>query len=143
MDLRGELLALIAPLGIGDSIGEARLIDVSAELGLRLVFEQEGREVVVEVDPVTENRRSAARSKRFTFGYRVGDRAAPVDSSIGLSLCAQVASRVQANEEAVLARLSTQSPDDSRIREVRGSRLLERAGTPDERYWTLSPYVGC
>ncbi|MGZ3419686.1 MAG: radical SAM protein, partial [Polyangiales bacterium] len=39
--------------------------------------------------------------------------------------------------------LSTQSPDDSRIREVRGSRLLERAGTPDERYWTLSPYVGC
>jgi DNA repair photolyase len=143
MDLRSELLELIAPIGIGDSLGESRLIDVSAELGLRLVFEHRGRDVVVEVDPISENRRSAARSRHFSFGYRLGDRGAPIESSVGLALCARIASAVTANEDAVTTRLSGIAPSEGRIREIRGERLLERAGTPDERYWTLSPYTGC
>lgn len=143
MELRDELLALISPLAIGDSVGEARLIDVSSELGLRLLFERDGRQIVVEIDSAEEDRRSAARSGRFLFGYRVGDRSAPIDPTKGKALCIEVARLVSVNEDAVLTRLAAMPISDARVREVRGSRLLERSGTPDERYWTLSPYVGC
>lgn len=144
MNLLAELHALIAPWRVGELLGDARLIDVSAELGLRLTFERSGAEIAIEVDPITEGRRFAARSRHFTFGYRLGDRAAPLEPSVGRALCELVAAGVARNEEVVVARLREQNCDDQpRIREVTGDRLLERAGSLTERYWTLSPYVGC
>lgn len=148
MDLRDELLALIAPAASGEPLApRVRLVDVSIELGLRIVVEHEGREIAIEVDPAEEGRAHAARSRHFTFGYRVGDRAAPIDPGVGRALCALVAARALRNEEAVLARLRAAiddtEEDGARVREVRGQRLLERAGDLAARYWTLSPYVGC
>lgn len=142
MDLVGELQALI-DLRIGDSLDDARLLDVSTELGLRYAFVTAESEIVVEVDPITEGRRYAAKSRYFTFGYRLGDRAAPVDAERGRALCIRVASRAALHEEAVLARLRDGDSGAERIREVRGTRILERGGTLTTRYWTLSPYVGC
>lgn len=146
MDLLSELHALIAPARIGESLdGDTRLLDVSAELGMRFLLEHQGSEVAIEVDPITEGRRHAARSKYFGFAYRLGDRAAPIDSELGRSLCELVAARAMLNEESVLARLRVEAGAESgpRIREVRGPRLLERGGSLGERYWTVSPYVGC
>ncbi len=145
MDLESELLALLHPTRIGDELAPGiRLVDVSTELGLRLSFEQEGREIVVEVDPAEDGRKYAARSSDLTFGYRIGDRGAPVDSALGRALCALVAARVAQHEGPVLERLRASCEgNEARIREVRGARLLQRSGTPDERYWTLSPYIGC
>jgi DNA repair photolyase len=142
MDLVAELSALL-DLRVGDTLDDARLLDISIELGLRYVFDLGEHELVVEVDPITEGRKFAARSRYFTFGYRVGDRAAPVDSAVGRALCERVATRAALHEEGVLSRLRAEDPSAERIREVRGVRILERGGTPTARYWTLSPYVGC
>jgi DNA repair photolyase len=149
VDLRSELLALLAPLGIGDAIVPgARLVDASTELGLRfLIACDDGREIEIEVDPIDEGRAHAARSRHFAFGYRLGDRGAPVEAASGRSLSEAIAARARPNEDAVLARLRLGAAETidagTRIREVRGERLLERGGSPAERYWTLSPYVGC
>ncbi len=147
MDLRSRLLALIAPTGIGDVLDDgARLVDVSTELGLVLTFEHRGSEIAVEVDAAAERRPHAARSRHFTFGYRVGDRSAPISSEAGRALCALVAARAARNERALVAalRVVDSAPHDGpKVREVRADRLLERAGTPDARYFTLTPHVGC
>jgi len=53
---------------------------------------------------------------------------------------AEVAAR---NEDAVLAAIAATNARDERVREVRAETLLEPAGQGDERFYTLSPYVGC
>lgn len=157
MDVRSELIALLSPVSLGAEIAEgARWIEASTELGMRLVIATSRGptevEVEIEVDPIEEGRRFAARSSRFGFGYRVGDARAPIDPALGRALCERIASLARANEDAMIARLRTASEraraeDDpavrARVREVRVERLLERGGMPGERYWTLSPYVGC
>lgn len=147
MDLTSALYALVAPARIGESLAtDVTLVDASSELGLRLVVEHRGAEVAIELDPVEEGRRFAARTKYFSIGYRVGDHGAPVPGTIGRALCETIAHIVERNEESVIAALrSSSSPDaiDNRVRETRGERLLQRAGQLATRYFTLSPYVGC
>ncbi len=148
MDVRDALLGLIAPTALGDLVAGARVVDASTELGLRLTFEDaRGREVHVEVDPLVGAARFAARSAHLAFSYRAGDARAPVDPALGLALARRVAELASANEDAFLARArdGSTTPDASglRVRRVRVTRLLERAGTLGERYYTLSPYVGC
>lgn len=143
-DLRRALLDLVAPTRVGEPLGEGLILrHASAELGLRLVVATEGREVVVEVDAIGEGRPHAARSRHFTFGYRLGDRAAPTDGALGQRVCARVAEIAAENEDAVVAAIATTSTHDARVREVRGETLLEPAGQGDECFYTLSPYVGC
>lgn len=143
-DLRRVLLDLVAPTRVGEPLAEGLVLrHASAELGLRLVIVTEGREVAVEVDAIGEGRPHAARSRHFTFGYRLGDRTAPTDGALGQRVCARVAEIVARNEDAVVAAIAATSTRDARVREVRGETLLEPAGQGDERFYTLSPYVGC
>ena len=147
-DLRARLVELVAPTAIGGEIAAGvTLVDASTELGLALAFEVGGRAVRVEVAPVEEGRPCVARSARLSFAYRVDGDGASL-GRIAAELCATVASRARANEDAVLARIAHDAEtrvDDSgaRVRLVRVDRLLERAGPIGERYLTLSPYVGC
>ena len=144
MDLRAELSRLLAPVAIGDTIVDgARWVDVSIELGMKLVLERDGRDIEIEIDPIDDGRAHAARSRHFGFGYRVGDPRSPIEPALGRALCARVAELASANELALLAHARASVVPSSRVREVRGDRLLERAGMPGERYFTLSPYVGC
>jgi DNA repair photolyase len=151
-DLRSHLLALVAPLAIGDAVLPGlRLIDVSFELGLRMTFEtDDGRALHVEVAPLEERRPAAATSARLSFAYRADGDAAHVDGGLAAKLCAAIATRARANEDEVLARIARDAAEarasdegGARVRQVRVDRLLERAGALDERYFTLSPYVGC
>ena len=147
MDLSGELLALLAPTGLGEQLAhEVELVDVSSELGLRIHVTTGGREIVVDLEPFVEGRRFAARTKHFSLAYRVGDRKAPLAPEMGLRVCSLIARRVGDNEDRVIARLRENEgrlEGSTRIREVRDNRLLQRAGDLQHRYWTLSPYVGC
>jgi DNA repair photolyase len=144
VDVRAELSRLLTPIVIGDAIGAgARWIDVSVELGMKLLLEREGREIEIEVDPIDEGRAHAARSRHFGFGYRVGDPRAPIEPALGRALCERIAELATVNEGAFLARARSARDGGARIREVRADRLLERAGMPGERYFTLSPYAGC
>ena len=68
----------------------------------------------------------------------------------GLALCQQLAPIVAAHEDAVLdalaadagaARVATEGT--ARVREVHGGPLLVLAGSAAQRFYTLSPYVGC
>ena len=53
MDLARHLLELMAPAKVGDSLAPgARWTGISTELGLRLVVDLGGVDVLVEVDPV-------------------------------------------------------------------------------------------
>jgi DNA repair photolyase len=151
MDLRTELLALVAPAAIGDEVVPgARLVGASTELGLRLSFDVGDRVIHVEIAPVTPGARHAARTERLLLSYRSGDGEHHVPAERGLALCRDVAAAMRANEAAVLARIEAAAAaavetrdGDARIRDVRVSRLLEPAGTPAHPYYTLSPYVGC
>jgi len=116
MDLREALLALMAPASIGDAIGDARLLDVSAELGLRLIFDHGGRDVVVEVDAASENRRFAARSQQFTSAT-ASVTAVRHRQRVGLSLCAAACLRVRAIDcRTPRMRRSSRAGSDSRAR---------------------------
>lgn len=145
MDLRRVLLDLVAPTTVGGALAEGLVLrHASAELGLRLIVGTRDGDVFVELDALSEGRPAAARTARFGVAYRLGDRRAPLDPGLGARVCAAVAARVSANEEAVMDALAADlGPDEGRVREVRGETLLEPAGQGDERYFTLSPYVGC
>lgn len=148
-DLRAELLAVIAPLRIGDEVlPGVTLVEASTELGLRLTFTAGAHDVHVEVAPAAAGRPHAARSAALTFAYRAGEAGNEVDPVLGRALCEAVAQLATRNEAAVLGRIGTRATmrppgETMRVREVRVDRLLEIAGTPDRRYDTLSPYVGC
>jgi len=147
MDLTSALYALVAPTRVGEALAtNLTLLEASSELGLRLVVVHRDREIAIELDPVEEGRRFAARTKYFTLGYRVGDHAAPLPGDVGRAICETVARIIERNEDHVVRALRSTPPAeaaDTRIREVRGERLLQRAGQLAERYYTLSPYVGC
>ncbi len=150
-DLRDLLLALMHPVRPGDLLAPGlRLTDASTELGLRLSFLVDERDVVhVEVSPRTHGMKFAARTDHLALAYRHGG-AETVEQTLGLRVCQQVAAHVRPREAEVLARMAaavathaTQPEAARRIREVRSTRLLELAGTPEHRFYTLSPYLGC
>lgn len=143
MDVSEALIELLAPARLGDEVAFGmRLVRTSVELGLRITLGDGEREVHVEVFPAEPPRKHAARTARLLFAYRIGRGGAPVDPGLGRALCLAVAERAARNEDRVLAALRAE-PDVPRIREVRGGRLLQPAGTPERPYDTLSPYVGC
>ncbi len=142
MDLTPHLLALVAPVGIGETLAPAgRLVRASSELGLRLTFEDaRGDRVHVELAPLEDGARRAAETERFGVSYRSGG-AESVPEARGLAICRAVAEVVARNEAAVLARLAEARGVGAgpRIREVQVTQLLE----PADGFETLSPYVGC
>ena len=147
MDLRAHLVSLVRPVELGDEIAPGVVfMGASTELGLRLSFVvSEQTEVHVEVSPVELGMRHAAKSDRLAFAYRSGG-AERVDPLLGERVCRAVAAAVASNEHAVLAELAHEverSREQGRIREVRVERILELAGVPGQRFYTLSPYVGC
>lgn len=150
MDLRDHLLALLGDVAIGDDIEPGvHLVGASTELGLRLTFAVGDAEVHVEVSPAEDAVRHAARTDRLLFGYRSGG-AEYVEPAAGKSLCEAIARIAARTEDAVLeamaadaARAAASEAGSTRVREVTVDRLLEPAGTPEQRLYTLSPYVGC
>jgi DNA repair photolyase len=148
-DLRENLLALVAPLAVGDEIAAGlRLLDASTELGLRLTFARGAERFAIEVAPASEGAGHVARSAHLAFGYRSSP--GPVDAATAAALCRIVAERAAVNEERVLAAIAeaasrAREVDDgtARVREVEVERLLERAGPPGSPIYSLSPYVGC
>jgi DNA repair photolyase len=150
MDLRDYLLALMQPLQPGDELEPGlRFTNASTELGLRLSFVVHDRdEVHVEVGPRELGLKFAARSARLSFAYRDGG-ADHVDQKLGFRVCQSVAKHVGEREAQVLERLASDAEavaateGSARIREIQGTRLLELAGTPGKRFYTLSPYLGC
>ena len=139
-DLRTRLLRLVAPLRPGAALHDAELIELSTEMGLRLRFEHRGEPLDVELTPLPSPRRFALTTAQFGIGYRTeGDHHA-VDVDTALALCRAVAERVRAHEAAIAAAPPTDAP---RVREVKVERVLERAGWGSQRFYTLSPYVGC
>lgn len=151
MDTSSIPLALVAPLSVGDELlPGVRLVAVSSELALQLRFELRGGDAVVEIEPRDDARPSAARTTWFQFAYRTGDKHRPLDGRIGRALCLAVARAAIANEARVIEQLrhtasETAASEESslKIRRVRVEHILERSGMLDERYYTLSPYVGC
>lgn len=146
MDLREILLTLVAPAGVGDELAPGvRLTGASTELGFRLtVLVDALHEVHVEVSPRAPGGPHAARTRRLAFTYRSGG-AERVDARAGMRACTAVAAAAAPREDAVLAALADEQGDGdgARIREVTVTHLLELAGTPARRFYTLSPYVGC
>ena len=151
MDLRSRLLSLVEPTDIGgELVTGTRLTGVSTELGLRFTFEVGDDEIHVELEPAVDGRPHAVRTAQLMFSYRVGDRRRPVDSKLGIELCQAVADRAAARERAVLAAIERDAAaarehteGEQRVRKVEVESLLERAGTPKERFYSLTPYVGC
>jgi DNA repair photolyase len=151
MDLRDHLLDLLSPHRVGDEIVPgARLAGASTELGLRLSFDVGGDDIHVEIVPAPSTSRFAARSRRLLFSYRTGRGRAAIDPKLGAALCRAVARIAEAHEDRVLEAIERDARaqrealvGETRVREVRVTRLLEPAGTPGSRYYTLSPYVGC
>jgi len=137
------LLGLLAPLTFGDEIVPGvRLTRISTEVGLRLGLEVDGGLATIQLLPLALSRRHAAASKRFTFSYR----SAELSEGRGLEVCEALAARAAVNEEAVLEELTSAeggSVDAPRIRRTSVTSILEPAGNANERYFTLSPYVGC
>lgn len=138
-DLRARLSRLVAPLRPGSKLHDAELIELSTELGLRLRFEHRGEPLDIELTPLPSPRRFALKTGTFGIGYRTEGDHHRVDVDAALALCRAIAERVKANESA----MSAAAIDAPRVREVEVERLLERAGWGAERFYTLSPYVGC
>jgi len=149
VDLRARLLELLAPWQVGDEpMPGVVLEDASTELGLRLRFCVDGERVWVDVTPIADARRHAARTPAFAFGYRTEGGRNTLDSKRGLRLCEAIAGRSVVNEGQVLAALRAEHDEggaqaDGRIRDVEVSTLLEQAGPASQPFYTLSPYVGC
>lgn len=148
MDLSRHLSNLIAPLELGATIVDSvRLVDVSSDYGLRLTcVVPGGHELYVEIEPASDQRKYAARTRRLQLSYRGAVKSAPIDPALGLAVCRRVAELVERNELRVLAELESEREQEgvgAKLREVRVSRLLEAAGTPGERWLSLNPYVGC
>lgn len=145
-DVRSALLALLEPVRIGESLADGiTLLDASTETGLKLALDVGGVVVEVDVAPKEAGRRSAAASARWTFGYRTGDKRAPLDAALGQRVASLVAQQVARNEEAVASRF-VRAPAEStstRVRHVKVERLLERQTNLGVHSWALSPYVGC
>ncbi|HEY3496642.1 MAG TPA: radical SAM protein [Polyangiaceae bacterium] len=147
MDLRARLFDLVAPWRSGDEpIPGVRLEDASIELGLRLSFRTERGRLWVDFVPVADAQRWASRTERFALGYRTEGGRNPVDATLGMALCEAIALRCRENEARVFRALEAEREEQTlaaRVRPLDVERLLERAGSGDENFYTLSPYVGC
>jgi len=151
MDLRDHLLGLVAPAREGDEVAPGVVLrDASTELGLRLTFDLRGVPLHVEVSLVEEQRPYAARTAKLSFAYRADNGGEAVDGRAGVALCQLVAARAAKCQDDVLAAIArdaagakSSSDEGTRVREVTVSRLLERAGSREEPFFTVSPYVGC
>jgi DNA repair photolyase len=151
VDLRDYLLALMEPVVPGELLVPwLRFTNAATELGLRLTFlANETEEIHVEVSPREQGRQYAAQSARLSFSYRHGG-ADRVDQELAFRVCQVIAEHVGAREDGVLERLAADAltaaelaEGSTRIREIHSTRLLELAGVPSERFYTLSPYLGC
>src|SRR5690606_21902555 len=126
LDLRETLLALVAPVGVGELLGPGlRLTGASSELGFRLtVLVDERHEVHVDISPLTADKPHAARTRQLGFAYRSGG-AERVDPQLGLRACAAVAAAAARREHAVLTALArSHDAEATRIREVTVTHLL-------------------
>ncbi len=142
-DLSQVVLELVHPHGIGDDIAPGvRIEHVSTELGLGIGLVVDGEPLTIEVAPASEQA-FAARAGRFAFSYRTeGDRN-PV-AHRGLELCRLVARLATENLERFGAMLDAAAIGDApRTRQVRVSHALEPAGSADQPFYTLNPYLGC
>ncbi len=153
MDIADLPLKLVAPLALGESLTIApgvcaELEEVSSELGLQLRFRLPTASAIVEIEPRSE-RPTAARGEHFQFAYRTGDKDRPLDAALGRALCLAVVEAARPNEARVMAQLTEAAEraraadPGARIREVEVEQLLQTWGSLSERYYTLSPYVGC
>lgn len=137
----GWLLDLLRPYGLGSEVLPGVTLErASDELGLRLSFAMDGEPLHVDISPADEGAPHAARSERLMFGYRVGR--GTVDETRALALCAKLAQVARANEGRVLASLEAEAAE-GRIRQVEAEALLEPMGGREQRFYGLSPYVGC
>ena len=98
----------------------------------------------MEVAPAEAHARAPARTGRLSFSYVArGGR----DHARGEELCRAVARHATENEATVFANiereLAAESGSDTRVREVRVTRLLEETHHGGRVFHTLSPYVGC
>jgi DNA repair photolyase len=147
LDLRAQLLALVEPRGIGDTIIEgARLEDASAEVGLRLRFDVGGHRMWVEVAPIERDARWAACTDRLALSYRTEGGRSRVPAHLGLDLCRELARLFRGNEARVfdqLGRHAMAQVGQGRVRRVEVSRLLDLVGPREASYYALNPYVGC
>lgn len=148
MDLDAHLRALLAVEVGGEVAPGVILRDVSSSNGWRLTLDDGGREIHVELEPLAPGRRAAVSTRRLGVSYRAAGTL--LDPARGKALATVVAERVAPREDEVLARIAAEasvarSHDDggARVREVHVTRALEPMGTPDERFWGLSPYAGC
>lgn len=139
------------PLEPGQALAPwLRFSNASTELGLRLTFLTDNDdEVHVEVSPRVQGMKYAAQTARLSFAYRHGG-AEQVDQRLGYRVCQAVAEHIGPREDAVLERLEADAKTaaeiaegSTRIREIRSTRMLELGGVPGERFYTLSPYLGC
>lgn len=141
LDAQAALRRLLGGLAPGDELAPGlRLVDVRTECGPRLTLASERGELDVEVARLVPGRRSAARTRAFALSYRAGEGASDDLKAHGLAVCRALAERVARHEEGVLAELAD-AAGAPRVREVRVTRLLERAA--GGRYYTVTPYVGC
>lgn len=149
-----ELLeALFAPKRPGDELlPGVRWLASTTEAGPRLALDVDGSVLHVELAPIGEVERCAARSQHFAISYRTGTGSAgrPLTDAEGLALCEALVPLLRARESEVLAAMRSQAAQareqqegQARIRLVRGGALLAPAQWGARRYYTLSPYVGC
>ncbi len=135
------LFDLLKPHGLGSEVLPGVVLKrASDELGLRLTFAVDGTDLHIDIGPADDDAPHAARSERLLFAYRVGR--GEVDSERALALCQRLAELARTNEARVLAALAEDS-DRGRVRHVETEQLLEPMGGGDERFYGLSPYVGC
>ncbi len=146
MELRQKLMALLAPLALGDELlPGARLAGASVELGMRLRLDTATGPLWIDVTPLERSRHHAAASDRLAFGYRTDGGKRGVDARFALAACQRVAALARSNEARVLAdvEIERRDEDGARIRHVDVDAMLEHQGRPGQTYFTLSPYVGC
>jgi hypothetical protein len=139
-DVRDRLLRALRPTALGDELAPGvRLDGVSSEAGLSVTLSLDGgRELHVEIAPLEESPRAAARTGDLALSYRAGDGAPPERA---LELTRLVAARLDGREHELRAAVLADAAE--RVREVAVERLLERALAGRRPILTLSPYVGC
>lgn len=156
MDFEPHLKHLLGGPWLGDYIfPHARLVEVSCELGLRLtvVFDDQ-TEINIEIEPASNHKQFAARTNQLFFSYRLVrkqlNQQHKLDHTRAHQLCQSLAKQCEPQEQKVLQAIADQATSiqakmegSTRIREVHTSKLLQLSGTPEERFYTLSPYVGC
>ncbi len=150
MRLHAHLLQLLAPFGTGDEVVPgARLVGVLLEIGLGWRFRTDEGDVNVEVTPLEDTERFAARTPRLALSYRAMS-VTPQRSHAGKALCEALVPIVTRNEEAVLAAIAREAaaeesaaPGTRRIREVQVETALEPALDSPSPFFTITPYVGC